>query len=83
MNEFYNPFHFVPVAKPQLELMPREALHSAPPQREKHTHDHVTHDRYVANSYSGRIICRLKGFFPESTSQIVDLEMPVERCNSV
>lgn len=60
MNEFYNPFHFVPVAASQPELLPRAALQSPPTQRDSHSHDHVTHDRYVAGTHSGRIVCRLR-----------------------
>ena len=72
MSEFYNPFHFVPVAKPTLELMPKSDLFQRPTERA--THQHVTHDRYVPQSldaekqsqqvYSGRIACRLKTVTP-------------------
>ena len=67
-DEFYNPFHFVPVAKPTLELMARSEVAKTPTARS--THQHVTHDRYLSTSldaakksqqvYSGRILCRLK-----------------------
>ncbi|MCA9203058.1 MAG: hypothetical protein KDA59_08430, partial [Planctomycetales bacterium] len=59
-DEFYNPFHFVPVAKPALDLMPRDALERTPPERNSHAH--VTHDRYVVapETYSGRIVCKLR-----------------------
>ena len=71
-NEFDNPFHFVPVAKPTLELMPKDELPKRPTERA--THQHVTHDRYVPQSLdaakqpqpvdSGRIVCRLKTVTP-------------------
>lgn len=59
-DEFYNPFHFVPVAKPALDLMPRNTLERTP--SERNSHAHVTHDRYVVTpeTYSGRIVCKLR-----------------------
>ncbi|GAB4141238.1 MAG: TIGR03986 family CRISPR-associated RAMP protein [Planctomycetaceae bacterium] len=57
-DEFYNPFHFVPVEKPSLDLMKREDLKQPPMARSSHSH--VTHDRYVGATHSGRIVCKLR-----------------------
>ena len=59
-DEFYNPFHFVPAEKPRIAVMARDQLSKTPAERT--SHQHVTHDRYVAepDAFCGRIVCRLR-----------------------
>ena len=54
---FHNPYHFVPVKKGRRhnDLSRQDFENGQLPE----THRHVTHDRYTAGQYSGRIICRL------------------------
>jgi CRISPR-associated protein (TIGR03986 family) len=55
--EFHNPYHFIPVKKNQRkDDLSREAFAG---EVNADTHRHVTHDRYVADAFSGRLICRL------------------------
>lgn len=95
-EEFYNPFHFVPVAKPELELISRDLLSKSPPERSQR--QHVTHDRYVSRTtkpagkqsskqanqeavYSGRIICRLRTESPTVLgAHRDDSQMPARVC---
>ena len=65
MARFYNPYHFVPVEKPtaaqRSQFVPRQAFETGelPP-----THQHVTHERYVPGTHSGRLIVRLTTVTP-------------------
>lgn len=52
MSTFHNPYHFVPVKKEGRS--DDVGVNSFPANRK-----HVTHDRFVPATYSGRIICRL------------------------
>ncbi len=57
MMKFHNPYHFVPVKKEERredissESFRNGSLPSLPA--------HLTHDRFAAGAYSGRIVCRL------------------------
>jgi CRISPR-associated protein (TIGR03986 family) len=54
---FHNPYHFVPVkAGGRVGDLKRADF----PVTQGHpTHKHVTHDRYCADTFSGRLICRI------------------------
>jgi CRISPR-associated protein (TIGR03986 family) len=52
MTDFHNPYHFVPVKKTHDPAGLDVAAFPA-------SRGHVTHDRYCAGAYSGRIVCRL------------------------
>ncbi len=56
-SPFHNPYHFVPVVRTSraddLPIADLEARKS-----------HVTHDRYVSGTYSGRLLCRLTAETP-------------------
>lgn len=58
---FHNPYHFVPVIRRgRPNDMSRADFESGQPA----SHPHVTHDRYVKDSFSGRILCRLTAETP-------------------
>lgn len=53
---FHHPYHFVPVEPPSAGV-DRRAFEAGQP-------SNVTHDRYAPNTWSGRIVCRLKTVSP-------------------
>jgi CRISPR-associated protein (TIGR03986 family) len=57
MAKFYNPYHFVPVERPAPGATTREAF-------EKERPSNVTHDRYVPETHSGRLVVRLTTLTP-------------------
>jgi CRISPR-associated protein (TIGR03986 family) len=56
---FLNPYHFVPVAADAR----RTVAEAADPNQTSADHPH-THERYVAGSYSGELVCRLTTVTP-------------------
>jgi CRISPR-associated protein (TIGR03986 family) len=55
MADFHNPYHFVPVKNAnRADNLDPQVLRSS---RDQSTQ--VTHSRYVENSYSGRLVCRV------------------------
>lgn len=63
MPEFCNPYHFVPVeeAKPnEDDSTNREHWLNINDFNERRNLNHYSHASYHPNTYSGRIICRLK-----------------------
>lgn len=67
-NRFHNPYHFIPIVKPDTSnWLPREALETH--RQTKRTPDHHTHDRYFdgigdKKVYNGRILCRIETTTP-------------------
>ena len=54
---FHNPYHFVPLANgAPPETVPLTEFKTAAQAR---AHPHLTHDRFVAGTHSGRIVCRV------------------------
>lgn len=62
MNDFYNPFHFVPIEKRN-----REQQHFSL-ERKKFANgklpDHLRHDRFAAGTFSGRLVVKLTTVTP-------------------
>lgn len=60
MSEFHHPYHFIPFDSGpdagQKDLLREQFPNKAP--------DHVTHDRYMAGTKSGRLLCRLTTMTP-------------------
>lgn len=55
---FLNPFHFIPVNEGAIEKRPWAEVEKPVLDRQE-KHRHLTHDRYIANTKSGTLLCRL------------------------
>ncbi|MDA1049188.1 MAG: RAMP superfamily CRISPR-associated protein [Planctomycetota bacterium] len=56
MPKFHNPYHFVPMPAGQGDQPPAVARREF----EGQTAAHLTHDRYVSQLFSGRLVCQLQ-----------------------
>jgi CRISPR-associated protein (TIGR03986 family) len=67
-DEFFNPYHFVPLGAVRTDDMPRQELQQgrAPDEQARVAGgwQRVGHDRYVPGTFSGRIVCRLTTVTP-------------------
>lgn len=62
MSQFHNPYHFVPTDAPPPATVPVSefALSKKGAPAPARLHPHLTHDRFVAGTHSGRITCKVK-----------------------
>ena len=57
MTQFRNPYHFVPLGR---ETPPGRVPVSEFRRSDKREHAHITHDRWVAGTFSGRVTCTIE-----------------------
>lgn len=55
-DQFHNPYHFVPTGDEPPETVPLQDFNKP---HAEHTHPWVTHNRYVADTHSGRLVCKI------------------------